>query len=504
MTTNTLNTSISFGITLGTGTYASPFTVTGNGTIDASGSSGIYSATSATIFNHGYVNEYNDGITLTNGGYVSNASTGSLIAGDYGYGIQADGGTLSIVNAGHIVAGYEAVKADDSGVPLTVIIQNSGVIQGGTYNGLGLDFKSAIEVDDAAGGVTIQNSGTIESMETSSIYAIVVTGSALHLQVDPGAVFIGTVAADESFANTLELASGAGTVSGIGTSFTGFQAITLDTGASWLLSGDSAGLAAQQTISDFHAGDTIELTGFTATGNSFSDGVLTLTGAGGPEHITFANSGDFTNLTISTFGGGTELTSDLPCFAAGTRILAESGEVAVEDIRPGDRLVTVRGEVPGTARVIWVGRRSVDITRHPFPAEVLPIRILAGAIGAGVPARDLRVSAHHALYLDGNLFEAAALVNGITIFQEQRTRQVTYHHIELEFHDIVLAEGCAAESYLDTGSRGAFETQGATDLFPMFSQAKAGFCVPLILDGDLLTQVREKIATRARDFANAA
>lgn len=72
--------------------------------------------------------------------------------------------------------------------------------------------------------------------------------------------------------------------------------------------------------------------------------------------------------------------------------------------------------------------------------------MVAGAFGPGLPKRDLRVSPRHAIYMDGNLFWARALVNGATLLQEQDTRKVMYYHIELETHDIVLAENLPAES----------------------------------------------------------
>jgi hypothetical protein len=54
--------------------------------------------------------------------------------------------------------------------------------------------------------------------------------------------------------------------------------------------------------------------------------------------------------------------------------------------------------------------------------------------------------------VDGALVEAISLVNPTAIFQEQATRQVTFHHLELESHDIILAEGSPCESYLDIGT----------------------------------------------------
>jgi len=89
------------------------------------------------------------------------------------------------------------------------------------------------------------------------------------LIVDPGAVFSGSVIGGLG-SNTLELGSAAstGTLTGLGTSITNFAAIQFDSGAHWLLGGNTAGLTAG-TISGFTIGDTIDLTGFAAVSETF-------------------------------------------------------------------------------------------------------------------------------------------------------------------------------------------------------------------------------------------
>jgi hypothetical protein len=86
----------------------------------------------------------------------------------------------------------------------------------------------------------------------------------------------------------------------------------------------------------------------------------------------------------------------IPCFAAGTRILTDQHEVAVEALRIGDRVITV----DGTAEpIIWLGARQVDCRRHPAPSKVLPVRVRANAFGSGLPRRDLFLSPDHALLM---------------------------------------------------------------------------------------------------------
>ena len=90
--------------------------------------------------------------------------------------------------------------------------------------------------------------------------------------------------------------------------------------------------------------------------------------------------------------------------------------------------------------------------------DILPICIKAGALDDNVPHRDLWISPHHAMYLriGGVLIEAKDLVNGVTIVQAERVENVEYFHVELETHDVIIAEGALSETFLDDDSRGMF------------------------------------------------
>ncbi len=152
----------------------------------------------------------------------------------------------------------------------------------------------------------------------------------------------------------------------------------------------------------------------------------------------------------------------VPCFREGTRIATPEGAVAVEALRVGARVMTVGGSA---ATIRWIGRREVDCTRHRRPRAVWPVRIAAGAFGAGAPCRDLFLSPDHSVFADGVLIPVKYLLNGASIAQ-LKVAHVTYFHVELARHEVILAEGLPVESYLDTGDRAAFG--GSSDLVALF------------------------------------
>src|SRR4029077_4900016 len=103
-----------------------------------------------------------------------------------------------------------------------------------------------------------------------------------------------------------------------------------------------------------------------------------------------------------------------------------------------------------------IGHRAYDGRFIAGNRQVLPIRVAAGAIADGVPARDLLVSPEHALCVDGGFRPARCLVNGVTIRKVDLVDSLEYFHIELDSHDVIFAEGAAAETFVDVGSRAGF------------------------------------------------
>ena len=232
-------------------------------------------------------------------------------------------------------------------------------------------------------------------------------------------------------------------------------------------------------------------------GYSGGAGGATPGGAGGTSFDSgFANSAQTMggvrtgsgSLTISLAPAGA------PCYCPGTLILTDRGEMPVEILAIGDTVVTASGE-PRAIR--WIGRRSYDGRFIAGNHLMLPVTIRAGALAAGVPHTDLVVSPGHAVWVDGQLVPAWRLVNGVSIVQAEAVAQVRYIHVELQRHELLLANGAPAESFLDeAGFRGQFHNAAGSDtrwpdparLEPMQARLEDGFA---------LQWIQERLAARA-------
>jgi hypothetical protein len=170
----------------------------------------------------------------------------------------------------------------------------------------------------------------------------------------------------------------------------------------------------------------------------------------GTDAVAIDNSGDVAgNYTTDTSGDTQGFVASQPlCYLRGTRILTPTGEVAIEDIRIGDPVITRFG---GIRPVLWIGRQSYDARFGGEKRDQRPIHIRPGALGDRMPARDLYVSPGHSMLVDGHLILAKFLVNGITITQDldEDRERIEYFMLDLGTHDCVIAEGTWSESFAD-------------------------------------------------------
>ncbi len=218
------------------------------------------------------------------------------------------------------------------------------------------------------------------------------------------------------------------------------------------------------------------------------------------------------NLSVSDGVSGTTAATastvlTATCFLAGTRILAEHGEVAVETLFARhaaglrDRVAVLEAGETVFRPITWVGGRHLDAATVSSTGQY-PVRITAGAFADAVPHRDLLVTAEHCIFVEGRLVPARMLVNNRSIVEDRSVGSYSYYHVELERHGVLISEGLTTESYLDTGNRGSFSNSGIVSLVPDLSAGmRDGWqrqaCAPLATDRDEVEPIWQRLDRRA-------
>jgi T5SS/PEP-CTERM-associated repeat protein len=474
--------------------YVNAFPVNGNGSgfVNVSGAGAVISTTGGlNVGGNGDagIAQFNviSGGHVTVGGAVLGTGTG--IGGSGGTAsIQAsDSGTLLTINGNLSMGGQDATLIDwtGSGGPGTgasIVIGSGGsatagattVVSGFAISGAGMVQGEIIDnglIFAASGQTLTLNGGNGGSVIVGSGVLVINNGATLDLMN----IAVGT--GPQSNAPTVAFNAGA--------------AGTLELGLPGSMFGN---------IQNFTSGDQIDLTGATPANLSFSynNNVLAVSSGG----VSIANlqigsgyTNDIFNAVADGHGGAAVTFTNQPCYCRGTRVLTDQGEVAVEDLKIDDRLITVSG----LARPIrWIGTRGYAGRFAARNTEVLPIHIKQGALGDNLPVRDLYVSPLHALFIDGVLIPAQNLVNGGSIVKMKAVDSVEYFHLELESHDVILAEGVPAESYLDDHNRSMFQNVGDyRTLYPEAELVAPVYCAPRLEGGELVTAIRARLAARA-------
>jgi autotransporter passenger strand-loop-strand repeat protein len=435
-------------------------------------------------------------------------------------GTVVSSGGLEVVSAGGTASGT-TVSNGGTEVVYGGIREGTYSIPGGEVLGTTVSSGGTLIVEEGATAIVIVNSGGTVLNSGGSVYfasAYVVssgqTSSGVTLQYADtetvlfGGTAIGTTVNDGG----VEYVSSGGTASGVvlnvggtaeldGGALVSGAIVFAGSGADLLIDATTTASMPAAVISGFVANTTIDLTGVAYD----SRGSATLQG----DELQIVEHGATLDLLVSdvaytsatTFmladdgSGHTDIATDATCYRAGTLIRTDHGDIPVEALRVGDRVASAFG---GTATVTWLGHRRVDCRRHPRPHDVWPVRVAAGAFGANQPRRDLFLSPDHAVFFGGVLIPIRYLINDATIVQEP-VNAVSYWHVELPEHGVLLAEGMPAESYLDTGNRGAFANGGTVvsaqaDFALRVWEAKG--CAPLVMAGPRLAAVKARLIAR--------
>ncbi len=458
------------------------------------------------LFNGGIAsNTVVSGVSAT----ISTTSSGTAISTTIG-----NGGTQDVLIDGTAIStmigsgGLENVSgsAIDSGAVISGGVQNVGeydVFGGGTSYKAVVESGGTQNVAGGAGGESI-------SATASNGGLIYVSNGASA--VDAKATAGGTVDVESTGVLVTPFIAGGVVSVGNGATVSGPLDFTGTGGTLEIASVTDGGDALNsQVISGFlSAGDTIVLESlpYNASYNMVQNSAdVAVLGSGAYDYIIpMAGVPNGDNYQLADVGGKLAIVGW--CFLAGTRIATPEAEVAVEDLHEGDLVLTASGEAKP---VSWIGYR------HVVAAELLdahlyaPVVIHKDAIAQGKPARDLWVTPDHAILVEGKLIPAKLLVNGTTIRQVPRA-EYSYFHIELDQHDLLLAEGLEAESYLDIeASRQRFANHAVTGMaldLSITGVAEAAYAahgvMPLSLREDTVKPVWEAIAARAEALAPQA
>ncbi|MCK8483876.1 Hint domain-containing protein [Aliiroseovarius sp. S2029] len=376
---------------------------------------------------------------------------------------------------------------DANGNPVSVTLTPGG---GDTVSGNTVTANNVGESqNDLGGSVLIEIAGPVSEIEI--IYANALSGtqaiwvSDVHFDTIPNPGLDGD--------DTIDGGDGADTIYGQGGDDTlagGLGADTLDGGAG----SDTLNVAAGDTASGGAGSDTFNLDAATALDGSGP----TITIDGGEDD----DDGDTDTLYLNhlvddwddvvfdpgnsengtaTLSDGTVLTftnieSVIICFTTDTMILTDRGERPIQDLRPGDMVVTRDN---GVQPIRWMGQKTVSGT-----GPLAPIRIAPGGFGNDRP---LLVSPQHRMVFAG--YEASLLFAEREVMVPAKhlldgrgavlapMEQVTYFHMMFDRHEVVFANNAATESF-HPGHQGlaAIDAAARDELFSLFPELRADPC----------------------------
>ncbi|MEM9436046.1 MAG: Hint domain-containing protein [Pseudomonadota bacterium] len=173
-----------------------------------------------------------------------------------------------------------------------------------------------------------------------------------------------------------------------------------------------------------------------------------------------------------------EIEKIIVCFTPGTSIITPRGEVAVETLKPGDKVITRDN---GLQEIAWTGARELTAEEMDEAEELRPVLIKAGALGPNLPERDMMVSPQHRvlmandrtqLYFDEReVLVAAKHLVGIDGVTRASNVNTTYIHFMCAKHEVVLSDGAWTETFQPGDyTLGAMGDAAREEIFKLFPE----------------------------------
>lgn len=143
-----------------------------------------------------------------------------------------------------------------------------------------------------------------------------------------------------------------------------------------------------------------------------------------------------------------------PCFTPGTMIATPRGEVPVEVLKVGDRIITRDN---GLQHIRWMGQRDMTVAMFLCNPHLVPVRISKGALGNDLPERDMMVSPNHRILVandktilhfeQSEVLVAAKHLTGLAGVHFVKAAETRYLHLLFDNHEVILSDGVWSESF---------------------------------------------------------
>ena len=193
------------------------------------------------------------------------------------------------------------------------------------------------------------------------------------------------------------------------------------------------------------------------------------------------------------------------CFAGDAEVFTFRGSTKVKDLKLGDMVQTIDN---GFQPIAWIGSNSLSDRDLKASPELAPVRILAGALGANIPSKDLIISQQHRLLVSpakvgASSDESEVLISAKTltahpgIFVDETITEVEYFHFLFDEHQIVFANGIASES-MQTGMKAlrALSDDSYNEIVTLFPEIRTPGYMPIparnIQDAETLPTITSK------------
>lgn len=404
-----------------------------------------------------------------------NSTTGQIALGD--------GPDQMILGDNVTVRGDIDLAGSSSSAGDTIVAGSGTTVQGGIVQGVG-DYDSILTFGSnttITGGLQLQGGHDWVTIgDTSSVGGTVSIGSGWSIRDDDRFIIgrnsqISGVIQTEGYADYVKIGAGSQlTATGINID-TGNGGDTLYLGAGVTTNGTvNMGLVGgdDRVVIEYGNGNQASFFQDLALGG-FTD----FDGDG-----WYSNGTANTSLSLDYFVDRIELVQGVPCFTSGTLIETADGPRPVDSLAVGDLVVT---RDHGLQPLRWVGSRylsAADLAANP---KLIPIRIGAGALGPGRPARDLVVSPQHRIMIrsaiarrmfhsDEVLVPAVKLL-GLPRIERAGRGAVRYLHLLFDRHEIVLSNGAETES-LYTGEQAltSLGPEAREEILTLFPQLANG------------------------------